>query len=144
MQFGRNEILIGVAVLAVALLIVVPFLLSNGKGDKREEIARNVEEIRQAELQYADAFGGFVSAEDSPQAFDRVGPEPVPWKASEGFRKLSWAPQSKEVYGTYRVTVSREDFTVTGRSDIDGDGVPAEFTATRESPATMTTASGVY
>jgi type II secretory pathway pseudopilin PulG len=145
MNVGRNElILIGAVVLAVALLVLVPYLWSSGKADKREQCRQQVEAIRQAEIQYQEAFGDFVGAEAAPRAPTEVGPEPVPWAATEGFRRLSWAPDVEEVYGSYQVAVTRDDFTVTGTCDVDGDGERAVFTATKDQEATATTGSSVY
>ena len=145
MNIGRNElILIGAVVLAVALLVLVPFLLSSGKAEHREECRLQVEAIRQAELQYQEAFGEFVGAEPAPRAPTAVGPEPVAWQPTEGFRKLSWAPEAEEVYGSFQVAATREGFTVTGTCDVDGDGERAVFQATKDEEAHAVTASSVY
>ena len=145
MNIGRNEmILIGAVVLAVALLVLVPFLLSSGKADKREQVRLHVEAIRNAEIQYQEAFGEFVGAEAAPRAAHEVSAEPVPWKASDGFRKLAWAPDEDSVLGSYQVAATREGFTVTGTCDVDGDGERAVFEATRDEEARAITASSVY
>src|SRR5687767_7831820 len=103
MNIGRNEILVGVAVLAVAILIVVPIFVSSNKSSRLDEIRTNVEAIRQAELQYRDAFGTFVSADAAPRPQHAVDSNPVSWRPSEGFRKLSWAPETEAVLGSYQV-----------------------------------------
>lgn len=144
MNIGRNEILIGVAVLAVAILIVVPVVVSSSKSSRLEEVERNVEAIRAAEIDYHNAFGEFVSAEAAPRAPHAVDPNPVPWAPSEGFRKLSWAPETDTVIGSYQVQADKDGFKVIGACDVDGDGERAVFEATADAPAHAVTSSGVY
>jgi len=144
MNIGRNEILVGVAVLAVAILIVVPIFVSSNKSSRLDEIRENVEAIRQAELQYHDAFGSYVSADSAPRPQHAVDPNPVAWAPTEGFRKLSWAPGSDAVLGSYQVQADKQDFKVIGACDVDGDGTKAVFEATRDEPAHAVTPSGVY
>ena len=144
MNIGRNEILVGVAILAVAILIVVPIFVSSNKSSRLDEIRTNVEAIRQAELQYEEAFGTFVSADAAPRAQHAVDPNPVAWAPSEGFRKLSWAPETDAVLGSYQVQADRKDFKVIGACDVDGDGTKAVFEATKDEPAHAVTPSGVY
>lgn len=144
MNIGRNEILIGVAVLAVAILIVVPVVVSSSKSTRLEEVERNVNAIRTAELQYHDAFGEYVSAEAAPRPPHAVDPNPVPWVGTDGFRKLSWAPESDTVIGSYQVQADRDGFKVIGACDVDGDGERAVFEATNEVEAHAVTGTGVY
>lgn len=144
MNIGRNEILIGVAVLAVAILILVPVLLSSSKSGRRDEVEALVNAIRQAEIDYHDAFGEYVSADAAPRPPHAVGPDPVPWAPTEGFRKLSWGPEAEEVYGSYQVQADKKGFKVIGSCDVDGDGQRAIFEATHEEPAKLVTGSGVY
>lgn len=144
MNVGRNEILVGVAVLAVALLIVVPIFVSSNKSSRLDDIRENVEAIRQAELQYHDAFGSFVSADPAPRPQHAVDPNPVAWSPSEGFRKLSWAPEGGAVLGSYQVQADKDGFKVIGACDVDGDGAKAVFEASKDQPAHAVTPSGVY
>jgi type II secretory pathway pseudopilin PulG len=144
MNIGRNEILIGVAVLAVAALIVVPILVSNNKSSRLEEVERTVQAIRKAELDYHDAFGEYVSAEAAPRPSHAVDPNPVPWVPSEGFRKLSWGPDQDQVIGSYQVQADKDGFKVVGSCDVDGDGQRAIFEATQDTDAHQVTESGIY
>ena len=147
MQNGRNEILIGVAVLAVALLIVVPIVLSSGKKGKREQVKANVEALRQAQLQYHEAFpaDGYVSAEAAPRSAHEVDAIAIEWVATDGFRRLSWAPDNEaEVFGSFQVQADRDGFKVTGTCDVDGDGERAVFEATHDQEVTLVTAAGIY
>jgi type II secretory pathway pseudopilin PulG len=144
MTFGRNEILVGVAILAVAMLIVVPVVLSSNRHSRRDEVPRLVEAIRQAEITYHDAFSDYVSAEAAPRPGHAVGPDAVAWVPSEGFRKLSWSPDEDNVYGSYQVQALPNGFKVVGSCDVDGDGDRAVFEATLDEAAHPVTATDVY
>lgn len=144
MSFGRNEILIGVAVLAVAALVVVPVLVSTSRSSRVREVEATVEQIRQAEIEHHDTFGEYVEAQAAPRPPHAVDPTAVPWEPSEGFRKLAVAPQRSEVIGSYQVHAERDDFKVIGTCDADGDGRRAVYEATRDQAVHAVTASGVY
>jgi type II secretory pathway pseudopilin PulG len=143
-NIGRNELLVGVAILVVAVLIVVPIFVSSNKSSQLDELAQNVEAIRQAELQYNEAFGGYVSADAAPRAAHQVDGNPVPWTPTEGFRKLSWAPATPTVLGSYTIQADRTGFTVIGTCDIDGDGRRAVVQATHGEAARVVSEEGVY
>ncbi|MEQ1567960.1 MAG: hypothetical protein ABMA64_20140 [Myxococcota bacterium] len=144
MNIGRNEILIGVAALAVAALIVVPIVVSSSKSGRVSEVEQTVNAIRLAELQYHDAFNEYVSADPSPRPPHAVDPNPVPWSPTDGFRKLAWAPEHAEVIGSYQVQADKTGFKVIGACDVDGDGERAVFEATQDQEAHPVTGSGVY
>ena len=46
--------------------------------------------------------------------------------------------------GQYSVAASTTDFTVSGKSDVDGDGSQANYSATTSVNATLTTANTIY
>jgi hypothetical protein len=144
MNIDRNQILIGVAVLVVVMMVVAPMVISSSKSSRMGEVEANVNAIRQAELQYHDAFGEFVSAEAAPRPAYEVDPDPVAWAPTEGFRKLSWAPETELVVGSYQVQAEGDGFKVIGSCDVDGDGERAVFEATHEVEAHAVTAAGVY
>lgn len=155
---GRTEIAIGVG--AVVLVIALALILmsgGSGKQEQRAELPANVDSICQHEIAFKGAFEDYVSAEAAPRAFTALGPEPVAWEPSRGFKKLSWAPKNKEtVYGSYQVVATEDGFEVTGMSDIDGDGEKAVYKASHTftgdekdgqgcaNPAKATTGDDVY
>jgi type II secretory pathway pseudopilin PulG len=144
MNLGRNEILIAVAVVAVLILVAIPLLLSGSKQGQLTEVPLNVNAIRTAEIQYHDAFGEYVSAEAAPRAPHAVDPNPIPWAPSRGFNRLSWAPETEAVVGSYSVTATSDGFTVFGACDVDGDGARATFEANLAQEAKATSAENVY
>lgn len=146
-EVGRNEILIGVAVVALLLLIAVPFGISKSKKSRRAEVPLLVKAIHQAEVDYKAAFAaeGFVTCEAAPRPMHAVDKEPTKWASNRGFDRLAWAPEAAEVYGAYKVTVDGDNFVVNGACDIDGDGERALFKATKDDvEAVMETEASVY
>lgn len=144
MNLGRNEILIGIAVVAVLILVAIPLLLSGSKQGQIAEVPLNVNGIRTAEIQYHDAFNEYVSAESAPRPPHAVDPTPVEWVPSRGFKRLSWEPETPTVVGSYSVTATSDGFTVFGACDVDGDGARATFEATLTAEAAATSDANVY
>jgi type II secretory pathway pseudopilin PulG len=144
MNIGRSQILVGVAVIAVAILIIVPIVVSSSKSSRLEELEKNVNAIRIAEIQYHEAFGEYVSADAAPRPPHAVDANLVPWSPTNGFRKLSWAPESEQVIGSYQVQAEKDNFKVIGTCDVDGDGERATFEASKDQEAHAITGAGVY
>jgi len=142
-EIGRTEILIGVAVVAVLALIAVPLGLNRAKNSKLSEVQVNVDLIRISEINYASAFSKFVPATAAPREPHAVDEELVKWVPSAGFKKLSWAPETEEVRGSYQVRTTDDGFEVEGVCDVDGDGQRAVFKATKDATAQQTN-DGIY
>ncbi len=144
-EIGRNEIIIGVAAVAVLLIIAVPFALNSANKSARGEVPLTIASIRTAEIEYESAFGDFVACEAAPRPMHAVNADPVPWTTSPGFKKLSWAPEGTEIYGAYTVKLEGDSFVVNGACDVDGDGTRALYKATKDdAEAVMVTESSVY
>jgi hypothetical protein len=128
---GRTEIIVGVAVVAVLLLIAVPLVMRMSSSSSRTEVPLIVDAIRQAELDYHRQFGDFVSAESTPRAPHLVDGTAIPWANNRGFDTigLKLPDGITEVYGSYKVTASKDGFVVVGTSDLDGDGARAVYEA---------------
>ena len=144
MNFGRNELLIVAAVVAVLIFVAVPLLLSGNKQGQLAEVPLNVNAIRVAEIQYHDAFGDYISADAAPRPPHAVDANAVPWAPTRGFTRLSWSPETETVVGSYSVVATSTGFTGHGACDVDGDGNRATFEATLEAEAKATSADGVY
>jgi len=142
---GAREIIIGVVAVAVLLVAAIPLFGYVSNQSRAAEVPLLVESIRAREISEAKHFQeGFVSADWSPRRPTELDGNPVPWTGNAGFDRLGWAPESAEVYGTYRVAAQPDDFTVTGRCDLDGDGAHMVYEATRESTAQQKSEPGVY
>ena len=144
-EIGRNEIIIGVAAVAVLLLITVPLALNSANKSARGEVPLTIASIRTAQIEYQSAFGEYVACEAAPRAMHAVTAEPVAWTTSPGFKKLSWAPEGTEIYGAYTVKLEGDTFVVNGACDVDGDGTRALFKASRDdAEPVMLSESSVY
>jgi hypothetical protein len=146
---GTREILIGVGVLLLLLLAAIPLLGYVRDKSKRAEVPLLVESIRAAELSQGKHFAaeGYVSADWAPRPPTALDANAVPWEPSEGFTRLGWSPAQEgydRVYGTYKVAATEDGFTVTGKCDLDGDGVPAWYEATAEETAHEVRNPGAY
>lgn len=147
-EVGRTEILVGLALLAVLVLITVPVGWSMARRARRAEVAENVEAIRQRELENMRTFSEYLAADAAPRPPHTVNGDAVPWVPSPGFERLGWAPSDTDVRGSYSVTITQgaggRDFLVRGSCDVDGDGHRAIYEATAAQPAALTTDASVY
>ena len=109
-----------------------------------ERIQLHVNEIRDAMLRYG------LATEEYPEipAYvpdDAPGTEPRAWPEGSPFQVLGWAPEDGQAWGSYRVeSIDEDNFQVYGMVDIDGDGVPAIWTATKRLEATRQTDSSIH
>lgn len=95
------------------------------------EVFENIQSLKTAELAYESQFDVFVSAKSFPPKPSSVEPQTWFSKASGGFEVLNWQP-SEKVLGAYEITTSSDDFLITVRIDLDGDGVPEVYKATKD------------
>lgn len=95
------------------------------------EIFENIQSLKTAELAYENQFDVFVSAKSFPPKPSSVEPQTWFSKASGGFEVLNWQP-SEKVLGAYEITTSSDDFLITVRIDLDGDGVEEVYKATKD------------
>jgi len=156
---GTRPLLMAVIVLLLLLLacgsvpavgvvaaIAIPNFIVYQQRATRSEIPSYVEAIRAAQIAYGAVFDGYLAIpEPVPLAPLMLSDRPVDWPSGTGFDELGWEPGGS-VNGTYWVEVSPDgsDFTVHGMCDVDGDGEPAHYTATRNTRATLETMNGVY
>jgi hypothetical protein len=103
-----------------------------------------VNQIRDALLTYGVIEGSYIPV----PAFvpdENPGSEPRPWPEGSPFQIINWAPEDGMAWGSYRIElVGEDDFKITGMMDIDGDGVPAIWTATKMLEATQQTDPSIH
>jgi hypothetical protein len=106
---------------------------SMNKDLRLSEVPSNVDGIKTAQLGYDAAFDEFVPAPVWPRSVGSLDRTAVPWgTGATPWNMLGWAPDG-HVRGAYEVRVNPAgtDFTVHGWIDLDADGVPAHYTATK-------------
>jgi hypothetical protein len=116
----------------------------------RAEVPSNVRTIKEAQAIYNAEQDAYLAVSVHPSAA-APGFKGQDWgRSSSGFNKLNWRPYG-EVRGVYSVSTTVPstakpggDFLVIGRSDCDGDGVEATYTATKSLNTTLTTHSDIY
>src|SRR5262245_28843056 len=118
--------MIVVAIIGILAAIAIPNFLRFQLKAKSSEGKTNIAAIRTAEESYFAEYGGYVSADPSPNVMtsnaknnfvNAMGP-------GAGFDQIGWSPEG-EVYFTYSVAVPAtvDEFTVAAIADIDNDDV---------------------
>jgi hypothetical protein len=136
----------GVGSIGIFAAIAIPNFVTMQYRAKRAELPANIDGIKIAELAYEAAFDTYVAQpQPVPRSIEDLGGEPMDWGSGAGFDTLGWAPDGP-VRGTYwiEVTPGGDDFVVHGMADLDGDGVPSHYTATKSTYAVMISPPNVY
>ncbi len=135
-----------VACIGIVAAIAIPNFVQMQYRAKRAEVPANVDGIKTAELAYDAAFDSFIPVSvPAPRPITELDGLPVSWVSSTPFDDLGWGPDG-QVRGIYWVEVAPNqlDFVVHGMCDIDRDGIPAHYTATKSINATMVTDVRTY
>ena len=134
--FSLVELMIVVAIIGILAAIAIPNFISMQLKAKRGEVPGNVDGIKTAELAYDAAFDGYVAAAVEPRATTALDKLAVAWVTNADWTALNWAPDGL-VRGDYVTVSNATDFTVTGKSDVDDDGVSPTYTASKDLNATL-------
>ena len=143
-EISKTQLGIFIVVAALVVIVAIPLVTTGGDKAKRDEVPLNVDLIRQAEIDYKDAFEDYISATSAPRDPLTVDEKAVPWAPSKGFKALSWAPEMSEVYGSYSVNAKADGFIVNGVCDVDGDGSQARYQATLKETSHSLTEDSIY
>ena len=138
--------IVGALGVGCCLFIAIPNFLEMQVRAKRAEVPANISGLKTAEMAYAAAFDEFVDCTvPTPRPVEALDDELYAWGQQRCFDELGWMPDG-DVRGTYWIDVNAEgtDFTVHGMADLDEDGVPCHYTATRSINATAVTDPDVY
>ena len=140
--FSLVELMIVVAIIGILAAIAIPNFVAMQLKAKRSEVPGNVDGIKTAEAAYEASYDTYISAADAP----RATPDKVlfTWSAPTDFSQLGWSPDG-QVRGVYNVVATATTFTANGRSDVDGDSVTADYSATQSLNTTIASGDeGVY
>lgn len=112
---------------------------------KHAEVTAALQGIRAAELAHLAEHGRLLAAAPTPVSVDALRSGTSVWPTGSAFDSLGWTPEGP-VRGTYEVRLldGGAGFVVHGWIDGDGDGVPAHYTATRDTEALRLTAASVF
>ena len=144
--FTLVELMIVVAIIGILAAIAIPNFVAMQYRAKRAEVPSNVDGVKTAQLAYDAAFDIFIEqATYHPRTPSGATAKAAQlWTTGSAFDTLGWAPDGK-VRGGYKVVSSSStDFTVTGISDVDGDGAATNFTSTKSINAVMNSANNLY
>ena len=141
--FSLVELMIVVAIIGILAAIAIPNFVAMQLKAKRAEVPGNVDGIKSAQMAYDAAYDGFVTAAHNPGAAT-VNKAQQAWTPTPDFTTLGWSPDGS-VRGSYATAdVGGTDFTVEGVSDVDGDGTPANYSASKTLNASQNTANDIY
>lgn len=133
--------------------IAIPNFLAMQLRAKRSEAPISVDAIRTAEKAYHAEWDTFTSVGPCPPAWVSVGREQIGWDPSwecySQFTAIGWMPDALARCRYSAVAFdspdpAADDFTVTSECDLDGDGVPSIYQATRAERATMQSSNTAY
>jgi type IV pilus assembly protein PilA len=141
--FSLVELMIVVAIIGILAAIAIPNFVAMQLKSKRAEVPGNVDGIKTAQIAYDASYDGYAAGAQNPsgtpdktqRAFDA---------AATGWQELGWSPDGL-VRGVYTTaTAGANDFSVTGASDVDGDGTPTQYTASKTVNTVQVTDNDIY
>ena len=144
MSLVRVFALLTIIAVVAYFFVLRPNMIIMQQKSKRSELPVTIKSIKTALTYYHDMENKYISIDAYPK---NPGAEAKPWKVEEsgGFQTIGFSYDFGSVYGSYWVDASETDFTVYGISDIDGDGVFATYTATKnKDPELLNTDNDVF
>jgi type IV pilus assembly protein PilA len=146
--FSLVELMIVVAIIGILAAIAIPNFVAMQLKAKRSEVPGNIDGVKTAEQAFDAAYDGFIDCAVQPRSDGALDKSLANWTTDPNWTSLGWKPDGM-VRGNYNVTVSStttssNDFTVTGKADVDNDGSIAQFTATNSLNSFQVTQNDVY
>lgn len=128
--FTVLELMIAVAIVGILAAIAIPAYKEMQHKVRRAELPPNVDGIRTAQLAWEVTNREYLTLPDNPDTTPNRELRPFD-RTLDRWSELGWAP-SGSVRGSYVVAATASDFTVTGYSDVEGDGAVCHYDATLE------------
>lgn len=133
--FSLVELMIVVAITSILAAIAAPNFRMMQYRAKRAEVPLNVSGIWTAEIAFNSTEDGFITLPLNPSSTPTKDTRPFDASGTE-WRTLGWEPDGP-VRGSYWVTTTSTQFTVYGISDVDGDSVQCQYTASDSHTAVL-------
>jgi type IV pilus assembly protein PilA len=144
--------MIVVAIIGILAAIAIPNFVAMQYKAKRSEAPGNVDGIKTTQMGYEAAYDAYVDCTVSPAALAGTSADKTAktWVdaggATGGFTTIGWKPDG-DVRGSYSATAvsgATPTFLATGKINVDGDAVQAEYTATNVLNAKITGLDSTY
>ncbi len=136
--FTLIELMIVLAIIGILAAVAVPNFLTFQLRSKVSEGKTNIASIRTTQEAYFAERGTYAQARETP---NNPGPQRQPWAAGAvaEWTALGWRPEGDVFfqYGTFPGALPSAQFNVEARSDLDGDGVYAEFAYIHPTPGAI-------
>ncbi len=132
--FSLVELMIVVAIIGILAAIAVPNYIAMQLKAKRSEMPANVNGIKTAEIAANSALDQYITTPSNPTGVP--GKTLRAWSVDASWTQLGWRPDGP-VRGSYAVTAGATDFTITASTDVDGDGVFSNYSASASINATI-------
>ena len=144
--------MIVVAIIGILAALAIPTFVEMQLRAKRAEVPGNLDGIKTAQVGYEATYDAYVNCQESPETLssDASDKAPKAWVDAGGtiggFTTIGWKPDG-DVRGAYSATATTgatPTFLATGKINVDGDAVQAEYTATNVLNAKITGLDSVY
>ncbi len=147
--FTLIELMIGVAIIGLLAALAIPEYQSMLMRAKRAEMPAHLDAMGTSEKAYMAEWGSYTACALQPPTVP--GRTRVAFPANEAtsmdWNLLGWVPDGK-VYGQYDIVVDNgadpPEFTASARTDIDADGVEANYVANHAESPKLITANNVF